>query len=92
MNVSLTPELDAWVAERVKSGLYASASEVVRHALRLLREEEELKQVKLRELKALIQEGMDDIRAGRVHEDSDELWDGIMSEGLRRAAARRGDG
>jgi len=41
MNVSLTPELELFVAERVASGLYRSASEVVRAALRLLKKEEE---------------------------------------------------
>ena len=38
MNVSLTPELDRYVAEKVESGRYTSASEVVREALRLLEE------------------------------------------------------
>ena len=35
MNVSLTSELEAWIAERVSSGLYRSSSEVVREALPL---------------------------------------------------------
>jgi antitoxin ParD1/3/4 len=35
-NVSLTPELDAFVASRIASGRYSNASEVVRAALRLL--------------------------------------------------------
>src|SRR5207245_2295592 len=38
MNVSLTPELEALVNEKVKTGLYQTASEVVREALRLLKE------------------------------------------------------
>jgi len=38
MNVSLTPDLDRFVAEKVESGRYTSASEVVREALRLLEE------------------------------------------------------
>jgi antitoxin ParD1/3/4 len=38
MNVSLTPELDRFVADKVESGRYNSASEVVREALRLLEE------------------------------------------------------
>ena len=37
MNVSLTTELDRYVVEKVESGMYASQSEVVREALRLLR-------------------------------------------------------
>ena len=39
-NVSLTPELEAFVDGRVASGRYRSASEVVRAALRLLEEDE----------------------------------------------------
>jgi antitoxin ParD1/3/4 len=37
MNVSLTPELEELVNEKVRSGLYQTASEVVREALRLLK-------------------------------------------------------
>jgi len=40
MNVSLTPELEKFVAAKVESGRYTSASEVVREALRLLEREE----------------------------------------------------
>ena len=36
MNVSLTKELEAWIQDRIESGLYRSGSEVVREALRLL--------------------------------------------------------
>lgn len=36
MNVSLTPELESWVRKHVESGMYGSASEVVREALRTL--------------------------------------------------------
>jgi putative addiction module CopG family antidote len=39
MDLSLTPELELFVTERVASDLYRSASEVVRAALRLLKEE-----------------------------------------------------
>lgn len=40
MNVSLTPELEKFVARKVESGRYNSASEVVREALRLLEQHE----------------------------------------------------
>ena len=43
MNVSFTPELENLVNDKVKSGLYNSASEVVREALRLLKEQDALK-------------------------------------------------
>lgn len=35
MHVSLTPELEKSVKQKVKSGLYNNASEVIREALRL---------------------------------------------------------
>jgi antitoxin ParD1/3/4 len=38
LNVSLTPELEQLIAEKVESGMYTTASEVVREGLRLLRE------------------------------------------------------
>jgi antitoxin ParD1/3/4 len=41
MNVSLTAELEQLVEEKVKSGLYQTASEVVREALRLLKQRDE---------------------------------------------------
>jgi antitoxin ParD1/3/4 len=53
MNVSLTPELDKFVAAKVASGRYNSASEAVRKALRLLEEHD---QVRSAQLAALNQE------------------------------------
>ena len=47
MNVSLTPELDQFVAGKVSSGRYTSASEVVREALRLLEERDQARQAQL---------------------------------------------
>lgn len=37
MNISLTPELEAFVQMQVESGLYHSQSEVIREGLRLLK-------------------------------------------------------
>lgn len=36
MNVSLTPELERYIRQKVDSGLYGNASEVVREALRMM--------------------------------------------------------
>ena len=41
MNVSLTPELELLVAEKVKTGMYQTSSEVIREGLRLLKERDE---------------------------------------------------
>lgn len=40
MNVSLTPELEKYIQDKVETGRYTSASEVVREALRLLEQKE----------------------------------------------------
>ena len=49
MNVSLTPELEQLVQDKVASGLYQTASEVVREALRLLKERDMRQCLPLRE-------------------------------------------
>ena len=54
MNVNLGPVLDQFVADLLKAGLYQSQSEVLREGLRLLKEREELKQLRLAELRAKI--------------------------------------
>ena len=64
MNVSLTPELERLVGKKVKSGLYQTASEVVREALRLLEHRDE----ELRRLRSAVQAGLDQIERGRFAE------------------------
>jgi antitoxin ParD1/3/4 len=41
MNVSLTPELESFIQTEVSSGLYQTASEVVRAGLRRLKEDQQ---------------------------------------------------
>jgi antitoxin ParD1/3/4 len=59
MNISLTPHLEAMIREKVESGSYNSASEVVREALRLLEEEDQLRALKMQKLRRDIQEGLE---------------------------------
>ncbi|BAZ48945.1 CopG/Arc/MetJ family transcriptional regulator [Nostoc sp. NIES-4103] len=59
MNVSLTPELEKWVQSKVESRMYTSASEVIREGLRLLKEQDNLKEIRLAELRQEIQLGID---------------------------------
>ena len=66
MNVSLTPELESWVDERVRSGRYASASEVIREALRLLEQEELAKQRRLVQVREKIDRGLEQLDQGRA--------------------------
>lgn len=66
MNVSLTPELEQFVQEKVKSGRYLSASEVVREALRLLEDRDRIQQIKLETLRKEIRVGIEQIERGDV--------------------------
>ena len=68
MNVSLTPELEKFVNEKVKSGLYNSASEVLRESLRLLKEKDLLKEIQRSELRREIMLGVEQMRNGEYTE------------------------
>ena len=73
MNVSLTPELEQIVSFKVESGLYNSASEVVREGLRLLQQRDQMREIKLEALRTKIQKGIDDLEAGRVRDGGEVM-------------------
>ena len=77
MNVNLTPQLEEMVRAKVGSGLYTSASEVVREALRLMEERDRLRDAKLDELRR-------DIRAG-IESGPGEPWDAATMKKKARA-------
>ena len=58
MNVNLTPQLEELVRSKVASGMYTSASEVVREALRLMDEQDRLRAAKLEHLRDDIRQGL----------------------------------
>jgi antitoxin ParD1/3/4 len=64
MNVSLTPELEMLVTRKVESGLYQSASEVIREGLRLLADQDRLRELHLAEARTKIQSGLDQLDRG----------------------------
>ena len=59
MNISLTKQLEELVKSKVESGLYGSASEVMREALRLLEERDRMRSLRLEDLRAEIKRGLD---------------------------------
>ncbi len=65
MNVSLTPELEQLVAAKVESGRYTSASEVIREALRLLEEQDQIKHRRLAEIDRKITRGLKQLDEGK---------------------------
>jgi antitoxin ParD1/3/4 len=89
MNVSLTPELEQYVNGKVRSGLYHSASEVVRAGLRLLKEQDEIHQKKLQELRREIQIGIDQAERGQVSAFNKQTLEELKAGGRKRLAAER---
>jgi len=85
MNVSLTPELEQWVQDKVKSGKYSSSSEVVREGLRLLDERDRLISARLAELKAKIRVGIEELDRGEGI-DGEEVF-AELEEDIQRIEA-----
>ena len=95
MNVSLTAELEQLVNEKVASGMYHSASEVIREGLRLLKERDELRRVQMDELRRDVMLGVEQVRAGRgkKYAGGAELAGEIKRRGRRGSKKKReGDG
>jgi antitoxin ParD1/3/4 len=66
MNVSLTADIVDFVEGELATGDYASASEVVREALRLLRRDKAIAQEKLVILRREITSALDQVEDGRL--------------------------
>ncbi|HEY1750455.1 MAG TPA: type II toxin-antitoxin system ParD family antitoxin [Caulobacteraceae bacterium] len=83
-NVSLTAMLDAYVEDRVRSGEFQNASEVVRDALRLHKARVEDEARKIERFNRLVQDGIDDYEAGRYEvveiDRLDEWLDQLVAE------------
>lgn len=85
MNVSLPGDMVDFVENEVSSGGYASSSEVVREALRLLRHEKAQEAEKLAVLRREIRLGMDAVEAGHL---SDKSVSDILEDVLREASSK----
>lgn len=70
MNVSLTPEMADFVAEELASGDYATASEIVRDGLRLLRRAREIDREKLEILRLEIRRAEEQAAKGEFSDRS----------------------
>ena len=103
MNVSLTPELEAMINRKVKSGMYGSASEVVRESLRrMFKEEEKTQRViteeqrqQMEDLRQEVLKGVEQIRNGEgtVYrlDELDDFAEEIIKRGLERRKNLRED-
>ena len=83
MNVSLTPELERFVHGRVRTGRYNSASEVVREALRLLEDQEKVREARLREFRQEVDRRLASLDRG------EGIDSGMVFDGLRERSETR---
>lgn len=65
MNISLTPELEKYVHDKVNCGLYTSASEVIRESLRLMHNYDDLQKHKIVQLNQAIDVGLNELKSGK---------------------------
>lgn len=85
MNISLTPQLEAFIKQKVETGMYTSVSEVVREALRLLEERDAVQAVKLDALREDIRRGLTSLENGQ---GAPLNMDAIKAKGRERLARK----
>lgn len=82
-SVALGSHFEEFVKQLLESGRFNNASEVVRAGLRLLEDDEKLREIRRKDLKAAIQEGIESEDAGTIEEV-------VARNRARRAAAKGG--
>jgi antitoxin ParD1/3/4 len=65
MNISLTRELEQYVQNKVTSGFYTSASEVIRESLRLMHTHDDLQEQRIAQLNQTVELGLSQLKSGQ---------------------------
>jgi antitoxin ParD1/3/4 len=89
MNVLLPTELEKFVTEKIQSGLFLSANDVILEGLKLLKERDEAQGLRREELRQAIQIGIDQADAGRVSNFDESTLEEIKTRGRQRLASAR---
>lgn len=84
MNVSLTPELENFVNGKVATGMYQTASEVIREGLRLLRERDAMQQEKLAALRQELTVGIEQADRGQTTPLTEETVAQVKGRGREK--------
>lgn len=87
---AIRPDLEEFVTKLVASGRYEHPGDAISEGLELLKDQEFAREARRAELLAKIDEGLADIRAGRVHDAEDvfrEMEELIASKEANRDAA-----
>lgn len=83
MNLSLTSELEEFVQQKVSSGRYTSANEVVQAALQLLEQQDIQRQMRIEQLRQEVAIGYEQSERGEVFDGAEvvrELLEEIEQE------------
>ncbi len=86
MNIVFPSVDDSYIKAKVEAGFYSNATELVRDAVRRLREWEDAKYDRLM---IALEAGERDIREGRTHPYTPELLDKIERDARKHAAEGR---
>jgi len=79
MNIHLTAELERLVLSKVETGRYNSASEVVREALRLMEQRDEINSIRKEEIRKKISKGLESLKLGKGI-DGEAVFERIEAE------------
>jgi antitoxin ParD1/3/4 len=90
MNISLTPQLEKLVQDRVNSGRYTSASEVMREALRLLEAHDQERDARLAQLRTDVDGGLKQLDAGKSSTFDEATAERIKRRGRAKLAQTKG--
>ena len=85
MNITLTPQIVAWITEKVAQGMYSSSSEVIAEGIRILKRQEEQRQAMVEDLKQELLVGVKQLDTGKsLPFDTDQVSD-IKKLGRKKA-------
>jgi antitoxin ParD1/3/4 len=86
LNVSLTPQLEKLVKDKVNSGRYLSSSEVIREGLRLLDERDRMADERFKALKREVQLGVEQADRGETTPFDPEYYKSIIRTARKKNA------
>ncbi len=81
LSITLPIEMARMIRAKVETGQYATHSEVIRDAIRLWQEKEELHRMRLERVRAAIREAEDDPRPSLSEEEADAAIEAMLAEG-----------
>lgn len=81
MEVSITPQMDQWISEKVNSGLYRCSDEVIFEGLRLLMRQEQQRLAMTEDLRQEILVGLRQLDSGKSAVFDSSLSDKIKEGG-----------